>query len=121
VTDAVRVRLDRAVPDARSREPREERVELYDNEGDAACSCPSRVRLDEERCVLRDVPENLVSDAKIRGPAEEACVPVDARVEIRHRDAGDKLRDRAHPAAPTWSKWPFPTEPTGENDASGSA
>jgi hypothetical protein len=39
--------------------------------------------------VLVDVPEDLFTDAHVRLPAEEARVPVDSSVEVRHRDAGD--------------------------------
>jgi hypothetical protein len=66
----------------------EERIEPGDAERDPARARPRRVRLDEERGVLVDLPENLVPGAKVRGSPEEPRVPVDAGVEIRYRDTG---------------------------------
>ena len=65
VADAVRVGLDRLVLDALRRQALEQRVEPGDGEGDAARAGPRCVRLDEERCVLVDVPEDLFADAKV--------------------------------------------------------
>jgi hypothetical protein len=56
VADTVRVGLDRFVLDALGSEALEERVEPSDGESDPARARPLRVRLDEERGVLVDVP-----------------------------------------------------------------
>ena len=67
MADAVRIGLDRFVLDALGREALEERVESIDREGDPARARVRRVRLDEKRGVLVDVPEHLVPDAKVWG------------------------------------------------------
>ena len=82
VADAVRVGLDRFVLDPLAREAFEERVEPGDGHGDAACARLRCVWLDEQPGVLVDLPEDLFADAAVRGPTEEARVPVDAGVEI---------------------------------------
>ena len=79
--------------DALGREVLEERVEPIDREGDPARTRLRRVRLDEKGGVLVDVPEHLVPDAKVWGPAEEPRVPVDAGVEVGNRDTGNELGD----------------------------
>ena len=78
-----------------SRKALEERVEPGDGERDAADARARRVRLDEEPGVLVDLPEHLVPDATVRGPAEEPRVPIDARVEIGYRNTGEEVGDRA--------------------------
>ena len=93
---AGRVGLDRFVLDAPGSEALEELVEPSDGESDPARARLLRVRLDEERGVLVDVPQHLVPEAKVWGSPEEPRVPVDADVEVGHRDTGDKLGDRAH-------------------------
>ena len=93
---AVRVGLDRFVLDALGNEALEERVEPIDRESDPARARLLRVRLDEERGVLVDVPQHLISDAHVCGSPEEPRVPVDARIEVGDGDTRDKLRDRAH-------------------------
>jgi hypothetical protein len=95
VTDAVRVGLDRFVLDAPGGEALEERVEPSHGEGDPARARPRRVRLDEERGVRVNLPEDLFPDATVRRSPEEARVPIDARVEIGHRDTGEQVGDRA--------------------------
>jgi hypothetical protein len=75
----------------------DERIEPGDAERDPARARPRRVRLDEERGVLVDLLENLVPGAKVRGSPEEPRVPVDAGVEIRYRDTGVEVGNRAHP------------------------
>ena len=74
----------------------EERVEPGDRESDPARARLRRVRLDEERGMLVDLPEDLVADAHVRGSPEEPRVPVDAGVEVGDRDAGEEVGDRAH-------------------------
>jgi hypothetical protein len=96
VANAVRVGLDGLVFDASLREALEERIEPCDGQRDPTRARLCRVGLDEECGVFVDIPEDLVSDAHVWGPAEETSVPVDAGVEIRHRDAGDELSDGAH-------------------------
>src|SRR3712207_9515683 len=66
-----------------------------DGERDPATAGSRRVRFDEQRGVLVDVPEDLFTDAHVRLAAEEARVPVDSSVEVRHRDAGDEVGDGA--------------------------
>jgi len=95
VADAVRVGLDRFVLDPLGSEALEERVEPGDGEGDAARARARRVRLDEEPGVLVDLPENLFPDATVWGSPEEACVPIDAGVEIGYRNTGEEVGDRA--------------------------
>ena len=108
MANAVRVRLDLLVLDALGREMLEESVEPLNRERDPARARLLRVRLDEERGVLVDVPQHLIPDAHVRGSAEEPRVPVDADLKIGYRDTGDKLGDRAHfggwysTAAVTW-------------------
>ena len=96
VADTVRVGLDRFVLDALSSEALEERVEPIDGEGDPARARLCHVRLDEERGVLVDIPEHLVSDSHVWGAPEEPRVPVDAGFEIGYRDTGEEVGDRAH-------------------------
>ena len=72
-----------------------ERVEPSDLEIDQARARPRRVRLDEERGVLVDLPENLFPDATVWGSPEEPRVPIDADVEIGYRDTGEEVGDRA--------------------------
>ena len=93
---AVRIGLDRFVLDSAGSEAVEELVEPSDGECDPARACLLRVRLDEQRGVLVDVPQHLFPDAQVWGTPEEPRVPVDADVEIGHWDTGDKLRDPAH-------------------------
>jgi hypothetical protein len=95
MTDTVRVGLDRFVVDALRGEAPEERVQPSDGEGDPGRARSRRVRLDEERGVLVDLPEHLVPDATVRGATEEARVPVGAGVEIGDRDTGEQVGDRA--------------------------
>jgi uncharacterized membrane protein len=95
VAYAVRVGLDRFVLDAGSSEALEERVEPGDGEGDATCARACTVRLDEEPGVLVDLPEHLVPDATVWGSAEEARIPIDARVEIGYGNTGEKVGDAA--------------------------
>ena len=83
MADTVRVGLDRLVLDAVGREAFEKRVEPDDGEGDPTCAGPVlRLRLDEEPGVVIDLPENLRSDAPLRGSPEEPRVPIDAGFEI---------------------------------------
>ena len=96
MADAVRVGLDRFVLDALGGEALEERVEPGDGEGDPPRARLRGVRLDEEPGVLVDLPEHLVPDAHVRRSPEEPRVPIDAGVEIGHRDAGEEVGDRAH-------------------------
>ena len=96
MADAVGVGLDRFVLDALGSEAFEDHVEPSDGECDPARARLCRVRLDEERGVLVDLPQHLVPDATIWGSPEEPRVPVDAHVEIGYWDTGEKLRDRAH-------------------------
>jgi hypothetical protein len=56
----------------------------------------ARLQLDEQPGALVDLPENLFSDATVRGSPEEPRVPIDAGVEIRYRDTGEEVGDRAH-------------------------
>jgi hypothetical protein len=93
VADAVRVRLDGLVVDVLSGKALEELVEAGHGEGDPACSRLRGVRLNEERGVLVGLPKNLISGAKVWGSFEEPCVPIDAGVEIGHRDAGVEMSD----------------------------
>ena len=79
-----------------AREMLEEHVEPLNREGDPARAGLRRVRLDEERGVLVNVPQHLIPDAHVRGSAEEPRVPVNADLKIGDRDTGDKLGDRAH-------------------------
>jgi hypothetical protein len=96
MADAVRIGLDRFVLDAPGGEALQECVEPVDGERDPTRARPCGVRLDEERGVLVDLPEHLVPDANVWGSAEEPRVPVDACVEIGHRDAGKEMGDGAH-------------------------
>jgi hypothetical protein len=66
-----------------------------DGEVDAARARACRVRLDEEPGVLVDLPEHLVPDATLWGSAEEARIPIDARVEIGYRNTGEEVGDGA--------------------------
>ncbi|MGC1165598.1 MAG: hypothetical protein WA862_05765 [Solirubrobacterales bacterium] len=72
----------------------EERVEASDGEGDPARARLPGIWLDEEGCVLVDIPEDLVPHAKVWRSPQEPRVPVDAGVEVGHRDAGDEVGDR---------------------------
>ena len=92
VADAVRVGLDRLVLDLPAGEILEELVEAGDGERDAARARLGRVRLDEEPGVLIDLPEQLVSGAKVRRSPEEPRVPIGARVEVGYGDTGDTGR-----------------------------
>ena len=67
MADTVRVGLDRFVLDALRGEALEQRVEPGDGQGDPARARLRGVRLDEERRVLVDVPENLVPGAMSGG------------------------------------------------------
>ena len=67
MADSVRVSLDRLVLDALGDQALQECVESGDGEGDPARTRPPRVRLDEERGVLVDIPEDLFSGAQVRG------------------------------------------------------
>jgi hypothetical protein len=58
--------------------------------GNPARARPLRVRLDEEPGVLVDLPEDLIADATVWRSPEEACVPIDAGVEIGYWDAGER-------------------------------
>ena len=89
----VRVRLDRFMLDALDLDALQERVEPADGQGDAARARLRCVWLDEEPSVLVHLPEHLVADATVRGASEQARVPVDARVEIGHRHAGEEMGD----------------------------
>ena len=82
----------------------EERFEPDDGEGDPARARPHRVRLDEERGVFVDLPEDLCPDATVWGSPEEPRVPIDAGVEIGYRDTGEEVCDRAHPRAMVWDQ-----------------
>jgi hypothetical protein len=88
------------VADAPGSEALEERVEPNDGEGDPARARPRRVRLDEEPGTLVDLLENLVPDATVWGSPEEPRVPIDADVEIGHRDTGEEVGDRALHVSP---------------------
>jgi hypothetical protein len=58
-----------------------------------------RVRLDEERGVLVDVPEDLLPRTHVRGPAEESRVPVASAAEAPRSDAAPASRsDTGTPA-----------------------
>jgi hypothetical protein len=72
-----------------------ERVEPSYLERDPARARSRRVRLDEEPGALVDLPEHLFPDAHIWGSPEEPHVPIDAGVEIRYRDTGEEVGDRA--------------------------
>ena len=89
----VAVGLDLAVPDAGSREPLQQVVEAGDAEGDAAGAGALGTRLDEERRVLLDVPEDLVAGAEVRLATEEPPVLVERGIEVGHRDSGDHVSD----------------------------
>ena len=80
--DTVRVGLDRFVLDAVGSEVLKQRIQPSDGEGDPPRTRPRRVRLDEERRVLVDLPENLLPDANVWGSPEEPRVPLDAGVEV---------------------------------------
>jgi hypothetical protein len=95
MTDAVRVGLDRFVLDALGSEALEERVKPSYGEGDPARARPRRVRLDEERGVLVDLPQHVLPDATVWRSPEEPRVPIDAGVEIGNRDTGEEVGDRA--------------------------
>jgi hypothetical protein len=95
VADAVRVGLDRLVLDALGSEALEKRIEPSDGEGDPARARPRRVRLDEERGVLVDLPKDLFPGTHVRGSPEEPRVPIDAGVEIGYRDTGEEVGDHA--------------------------
>jgi len=84
------------VPNAGGGEALEQRVEPGDGERDPAGARARRVRLDEQRGVHVDVPEDLVAGAHVRVASEEPRVPIDAGVEVGHGDAGDQVGDRAH-------------------------
>ena len=99
MADPVRVRFDRFVLDALVGEVLEEHVEPCDGERYPAGTRSRRIRLDEEPGVLVDLPEHLVSDATVRGSAEEPRVPSDAGVEIGYGDAGEEVSDGAHVGA----------------------
>jgi hypothetical protein len=86
VTDSVRVGLDRFVLDPLGGEAFEECVEPGDGESDPARARLRRVRLDEKRGMLVDLPEDLVPDAPVRGSPEESRIPIDAGDEIGYRD-----------------------------------
>jgi len=72
-----------------------------DDEGDPARARPRCVRLDEERGVIVDVPQDLVSGAQVWGSPKEPRVPIDAGVEIGYRDTGDEVGDRALHTSPS--------------------
>jgi hypothetical protein len=77
----------------------EQPVEPNDGERDPPRARLRRVRLDEEPGVLVNLPENLLPDATVWGPAEEPRLPVDAGVEIGYGDTGEEVGDRAHLSA----------------------
>jgi hypothetical protein len=64
VAHAVRVGLDRFVRDALGGEVLQKRVEPGDGERDPTRARLRRVRLDEQRGVLVDIPEDLVPGAR---------------------------------------------------------
>src|SRR3712207_5608137 len=77
-----------------------------DGERDPATAGSRRVRFDEQRGVLVDVPEDLFTDAYVRLAAEEARVSVDSSVEVRHRNAGDEVGDGAAGHVPASQRIP---------------
>ena len=95
MANTVGVGLDRFVLDALGGDPLQERVEPSDGDGDPARARVRRVRLDEERCVLVGVPEDLFPGAQVWRSPEEARVPIDAGLQIGYRDTGDEGGDRA--------------------------
>ena len=54
----------------------QKRVESGNGEGDPARARPRYVRLNEERGVLFDVPEDFFARAQVGRSPEEPCVPV---------------------------------------------
>jgi hypothetical protein len=96
VTDTVRVGLDRLVLDALGGEAREKRVESSDGECDPTRPRPCRVRLDEKRGVLGNIPEDLITCAQVGGTSKEPRVPIDTGVEIGYRNTGNEVGDRTH-------------------------
>ena len=81
----------------------EQLIEAGHSERDAARASLGRIWLDEEPCVLVDLPKHLVAHTAIRGSTEEPCVPIDAGVEIGYGDTGEEVGDCAHLRAVVYS------------------
>lgn len=75
-------------------------VESGNGEGDPARARPGRVRLNEERGVLVDVPEDLSARAHVRRTPKEPCVPIDRSTQLGYRDTSDEVDDCALHATP---------------------
>ena len=93
---AVRVGLYRFVLDAPGSEALEELVEPGDCESDPARARLLRVRLDEERGVLVDVPQHLFPDAKVWGSPKNRVYQSTPTSSSDTGNTGDKLGDPAH-------------------------
>jgi hypothetical protein len=90
VADTVRVSLDWFMCDTFGSQVLQERAESGNGEGDPARARPRCVRLNEERGVLVDVPEDLFAAQARRSP-EEPCVPIDRGAQLGHGDTSDEV------------------------------
>jgi hypothetical protein len=84
------------VVDPRGDDSLEEPVEPDDDHGHPPASRLRLVRLDEQRGVLVDVPEDLIPGAHVRVAPEEPGVPIDAGIQVGHGHARDQVGDGAH-------------------------
>ena len=101
----------------RANEASEELVEPGDGQSDPARARLLRVRIDEERGVLVDVPQHLIPDAKVWGRPKNRVYQVDADVEIGNRDTGYELGDRVQSRGGDIAR---DRSPAGEAEASAS-
>lgn len=82
MADTIRIGLDGFVRDALGSQALQERVETGDGEGDPASARPDSVRLDEEGCVLVDVPEGFFPGARVRRSPKKPRVPIDRGAKL---------------------------------------